>query len=39
MKNERLKTGNKKVNFTCISTSSAASASPYIFCGGKVGKN
>ena len=38
VKNERLITVKKKVNFSCISTSSAVSATPYIF-GGKVGKN
>ena len=31
VKNERLITVNKKVNFSCISTSSAVSAAPYIF--------
>ena len=38
VKNERLITVKKKVNFSCISTSSAVSAAPYIFWG-KVGKN
>ena len=37
MKNKRLITGEKKVIFSCISTSSAVSATPYIFWG-KVGK-
>ena len=31
VKNERLITVKKKVNFSCISTSSAVSATPYIF--------
>ena len=31
VKNERLITVKKKVNFSCISTSSAVSAAPYIF--------
>ena len=31
MKNEQLITGEKKVNFSCISTSSAVTATPYIF--------
>ena len=37
MKNKRLITGEKTVIFCCISTSSAVSATPYIFWG-KVGK-
>ena len=38
-KNERLiLTGKKKVNFSCISASSAVSATPYIFRG-KVVRN
>ena len=38
MKNERLIIVKKKVNFGCIFTSSAVSATPYIFCC-NVGKN
>ena len=39
MKIERLITGEKKVNFSCISTSSAATATPYIFWRKVCGKN
>ena len=39
MKIERLITEEKKVNFTCISTSSAVTATPYIFWGKLCGKN
>ena len=39
MKIERLITGEKKVDFSCISTSSAVTATPYIFWGKVCGKN